>query len=289
MKHAASKIALIFVLFGLFGNMAVAETPEEEIARLKKENELLEQQKKDEIKEKKKGFLGFCRGKHKNTGCFIGAEAGYGIGSHTTLRADAVETVQNQTARLSILSFQEAIIAPINLILGWQWYFRKDMGIHIKTHIGYSVVGDTSHTGEMRSESDSSIAPMPITLSLSSQALNYGFEVQYRYDFLRKKWHTLGLHAGIGYEFTTFMGNTINIDTTNNSLDLNSYTNSAFTSTIGAHYYLNSNHQFALFYKYRGYSSLNITQNINLQGLNMQTQYMINPDNIFGISYAYRF
>lgn len=291
------KIILSIIALCVVGNMLYAESIEDEIARLKQENELLELQKKNEELNKtqvdsktntdKSGFLGFCKGKFTNTGCFIGAEIGYSSGANSTLRLTGAEMAEGNTTRIDVLDFQTTYNVPLNLIIGWQWYFSQYQGFNFKFHLGYSLIGDIKYNGKITDMSDE----QDIAMTYGSQALNYGFEVQYRHDLLSRNIHTLGLHAGMGYEFMSFIGNKLDFGQ-GGTIDLNTFTNMAFTYGIGIHYYLKTHHQFALDYRFRGYTTSGLDSNktlTNLSTLDADTRIIVAPKSVFSFSYAYRF
>ncbi|WP_394986064.1 hypothetical protein, partial [uncultured Helicobacter sp.] len=106
-----SKIFTSLALIGILSSAIYAETPDEEIARLKKENEELKSGKSSESKGSsntdKSGAFGFCKGEYANTGCFIGAEVGY---------APSVSNYYYATIPSTNTATTFAI--PINVILG---------------------------------------------------------------------------------------------------------------------------------------------------------------------------
>lgn len=267
------KVALSLAFMAMFSSLIYAETADEEIARLKKENELLElQQKNANLKNNKSknesvqssnvdksGFLGFCRGEYANTGCFIGAEVGYAPSVKNYFFADSSGT--------SIT--QNTYALPINLILGWQVYSAKNWGWNFKAFFGYAGYGSDIKTPDNNTE------------KFNSSALHYGIEASYLYDFIISQQHTFGMNVGIGYEFGTFIGQ--KLDTTS----LDSYTKTSFISSIGVHYFLNVNHQFWLTYKYKSGYNVGDGGNQNVNG--SQLKYSTTPNNVLTFAYAYKF
>ena len=267
------KVALSLAFMAMFSSLIYAETADEEIARLKKENELLElQQKNANLKNNKgknesaqssnvdkSGFLGFCKGEYANTGCFIGAEVGYAPSVKNYLfDIDTGSATQNTYA------------LPINLILGWQVYSAKNWGWNFKAFFGYA-----GYSSDIKTTDN-----FP-TLKFSSSALHYGIEASYLYDFIISQQHTFGMNVGIGYEFGTFIGQ--KLDTTS----LDSYTKTSFISSIGVHYFLNVNHQFWLTYKYKSGYNVGDGGNQNVNG--SQLKYSTTPNNVLTFAYAYKF
>lgn len=86
-----------------------------------------------------------------------------------------------------------------------------------------------------------------------SQAIHYGLEAEYLYDFIASQTHTFGLNIGTGYEFGNFFGQKQIVKGNGLTMteNLKSYTSSSWTSSIGIHYFYNINHQFELKYRYR--------------------------------------
>ncbi len=267
------KLALSLAFMAMFSSLTYAETADEEIARLKKENELLElQQKNANLKNNKgknesaqssnvdkSGFLGFCRGEYANTGCFIGAEVGYAPSVKNYFFADysGISITQNTYA------------LPINLILGWQVYSAKNWGWNFKAFFGYAGYGSDIK------------APDNSTTKFSSSALHYGIEASYLYDFIVSQQHTFGMNVGIGYEFGTFIGQKLDTES------LDSYTKTSFISSIGVHYFLNVKHQFWLTYKYKSGYNVGDGGSMNIEGT--QVKYSSTPNNVLTFAYAYKF
>ena len=267
------KVALSLAFMAMFSSLIYAETADEEIARLKKENELLElQQKNANLKNNKSknesvqssnvdksGFLGFCRGEYANTGCFIGAEVGYAPSVKKYVFAD--------TTGFSVT--QNTYALPINLILGWQVYSAKNWGWNFKAFFGYAGYGSDIKTPDNNTE------------KFNSSALHYGIEASYLYDFIISQQHTFGMNVGIGYEFGTFIGQKLDTES------LDSYTKTSFISSIGVHYFLNVNHQFWLTYKYKSGYNVGDGGNQNVNGT--QLKYSTTPNNVLTFAYAYKF
>ena len=275
------KLALSLAFMAMFSSLTYAETADEEIARLKKENELLElQQKNANLKNNKgknesvqssnvdkSGFLGFCRGEYANTGCFIGAEVGYASGVKNYLFVDGVDGSYSST--------QNTYALPINLILGWQVYSAKNWGWNFKAFFGYAGYGSDLKIEENSGYND----------KFNSSAWHYGIEASYLYDFIVSQQHTFGMNVGIGYEFGTFIGQSVDIGGVNVSLD--SYTKTSFISSIGVHYFLNVNHQFWLTYKYKSGYNVGDGGSMNIEGT--QVKYSSTPNNVLTFAYAYKF
>ncbi|MBR2111656.1 MAG: hypothetical protein IJ950_01680, partial [Helicobacter sp.] len=196
------KVALSIVLAMLFGSSAIyAENIDQEIAKLKKENELLELQKKNaDLKNNKaknesaqssnvdkSGFLGFCKGEYANTGCFIGAEVGYASGVKNYLFAPNGSQVDGFSGT------QNTYALPINIILGWQVYSAKNWGWNFKAFFGYAGYG-SDMTLQVNDTTNSTTYSDQV--KFNSSTLHYGIEASYLYDFIISQQHTFGMNVG---------------------------------------------------------------------------------------------
>ncbi|RDU52682.1 hypothetical protein CQA49_07110 [Helicobacter sp. MIT 00-7814] len=281
------KIACILGILGLGCNV-IADDMQKEIEALKKENELLELKKKNEqlkagkeVKESsaesaavdKSGFLGFCKGEHKNTGCFIGVELGYAPSVENYLN-----TKENTPGATPDTFNQSTYSLPINLALGWQWYYAQNAGFQFKGHVGYASY-------------NSSNTENGVAINLNSSAVHFGLEASYLYDFIYNETHTFGANVGIGYEFGVFVGQGYNVDASNTNVSFDSYFASSFITSIGIHYFYKSHHQFGLAYRYKsGYTiGEGGSQTIDLQGSSGDVKYSTTPNSAIMLSYLYRF
>ena len=216
----------------------------EQIEAIKAENEALKAKKAENNKIIKKGFLGFCRGKYSPTGCFIGGELGVGFG----------ESYFNWFNTNPAVT-QKVTMPSINGVFGYQWYYMQSQGIKVRAHIGYGYYQNNIQSGE------------EYTYKFNTNAIQYGLELAWLWDFVRKGKHTLGIDLGTGFEGSTFFHSTKKEnDEYNNeyrqggqvtSRLVGSNTQVVWVSRIGLHYYFNVNHQFFLNYAYKGYSSIN--------------------------------
>ena len=280
------KVALSLAFMAMFSSLIYAETADEEIARLKKENELLElQQKNANLKNNKSknqsvqssnvdksGFLGFCKGEYANTGCFIGAEVGYASGVKNYLFAPNGSQVDGFSGT------QNTYALPINIILGWQVYSAKNWGWNFKAFFGYAGYG-SDMTLQVNDTTNSTTYSDQV--KFNSSTLHYGIEASYLYDFIISQQHTFGMNVGIGYELGTFIGQKFD------TVSLDSYTKTSFISSIGVHYFLNVNHQFWLTYKYKSGYNVGDGGNQNVNG--SQLKYSTTPNNVLTFAYAYKF
>ena len=231
-----SKALVALSLVGSLASFTFADDIDSEIAKLKKENELLELQKKNQ--NLKKGSANSSRSQDglasELTGWFVGAELGYSPSVENYMFVDGNNGGGNTTSTTFAL--------PINLSFGYQWYPWDNAGFKFRGYVGYANYNSV----------------IDKTANQKSQAIHYGLEAEYLYDFIASQTHTFGLNIGTGYEFGSFMeqGLAIGGHNKDNVVKFESYTSSSWTSSIGIHYFYNVNHQFELKYRYRsGYSN----------------------------------
>ena len=189
--------------------------------------------------------------KEPKTGGFIGGEFGVGGAS----------------ARIAGRGGNSGYaVVPLNVFGGYQWYFydrpHYAWGIRVRGHIGY-----TNYNATIKRQN---------SVSLTSNAIQYGAEAQIVWDFLDYEAHTIGLHfAPLGFEGSTFFGKA---KTNGVTYDLDSHSDFAFTISIGLHYYYAINHQVSATYKYRTYS----------ERVNTNKFYSV-ATSVFMLGYAYKF
>lgn len=226
-----SKALVALSLVGSLASLVIADDIDSEIAKLKKENELLELQKKNQ--NLKKGSANSSNSQDglasELTGWFVGAELGY---------SPSVTNYVNQTNNPAFPLLTNTTFAlPINLGFGYQWYPWDNAGFKFRGYVGYASYNSKISLGNMSGNQN-------------SQAIHYGLEAEYLYDFIASQTHTFGLNIGTGYEFGSFMGQSLTASEMD-KIKLKSYTSSSWTSSIGIHYFYNVNHQFELKYRYR--------------------------------------
>lgn len=238
-----SKALVTLSLIGSLASLAIADDIDSEIAKLKKENELLELQKKNQ--NLKKGSGSSSRSQDglasELTGWFAGAELGY---SPSVTNYVNLEIKQTDTTNYVALN-SNTYALPINLGFGYQWYPWDNAGFKFRGYVGYASYNSKISLGNEKGNQN-------------SQAIHYGLEAEYLYDFIASQTHTFGLNIGTGYEFGSFFGQNIQSKLKERTVteELKSYTSSSWTSSIGIHYFYNINHQFELKYRYRsGYTS----------------------------------
>ena len=229
-----------------------AESLDEEIEKLKKENELLE------LKQKNKQLSQDLQdGKVTNDTTNTNASDNTPI----------IKTSKEESKNGSFIGLEGAI--GINatfdggLLLGSQRYFGQTQrhGIKLSSHL-YSGFG-YSYTGY---GVDVSLIPIKV-----------GSDLKYLWDFWDNKKHILGFNAGVGLQLDYYLGKfSYSIGNTRYESEYD-IIGLGFYPTIGLHYIYNRHHQFELNYRYYsfvlGYPTFNYSF---VQGY-------------FTLSYAYRF
>lgn len=264
-----SKALVALSLIGSLTSLAIADDIDSEIAKLKKENELLELQKKNQNLKKGSGSSSSSQDglASELTGWFVGAELGYSPSVANYMFVDSNNGGGNTTSTTFAL--------PINLGFGYQWYPWDNAGFKFRGYIGYASYNSKISLGNMSGNQN-------------SQAIHYGLEAEYLYDFIASQTHTFGLNIGTGYEFGSFMGQSLTASEMD-KIKLKSYTSSSWTSSIGIHYFYNINHQFELKYRYRsGYSNGNGGEATN-DIANEKYKYASTPKGSIIFAYNYKF
>lgn len=246
----------------------------EQIEAIKAENEALKAKKAENNKIIKKGFLGFCRGKYSATGCFIGGELGLAI-------TDNWAWFNIRNTNFVSLSHNAITANPIlNLTFGYQWYYMQSQGIRIKANVGYANYNAKFKDIETTNNPDKNDIPK------NTNAIQYGLEIAWLWDFVRKGKHTLGIDLGTGFGGMSYFSE---IDFDGNVMPKGNYTKIAAIVSLGLHYYFNVNHQIGLGYIYKDYTGvkgakMEIKENNYVAG-----ELSIAPRNQILLSYAYKF
>ena len=279
-----------------------------EIDALEKENQLLElKQKNEKLKAgqsdtkdsakaesknavvDKSGAFGFCKGQHASTGCFIGASVGLAFGENyiPSIRPDASSDY--------IPSQEKSFTAfPVNIDLGWQWYYAQNAGFRFKGYVGYGYYGTKFDNFTMGGETGNFDATI--------HAIQYGLEASYLYDFVYKGNHNFGAHVSVGFEGSTFVGQSVDLvgGGATESPTIPSYSKFTWTSGIGIHYFYKVHHQFFLSYLYRGYTNDKTIGNNSFGEYGTDGRYnerlaadffriSTTPKSTIMLSYAYKF
>ncbi|PAF53213.1 hypothetical protein BKH42_07105 [Helicobacter sp. 13S00482-2] len=127
--------------------------------------------------------------------------------------------------------------------IGYQFYGTPHHGLRLGAHLN---MGDYSLSMEDGSQTTAGIY---IEKKASYFALRYGMDMDYLFDFYNSLNTSLGLSAGVGYEFANYINGKTNINFAGNGNgNLISFQNSLFGNgayiNVGLHYYFKK-HQFA--------------------------------------------
>ena len=303
---SAKSISNVFKIFGavsLAGLLSVASLQADEIseAQVTQAEQSTQEQKVDSASESKSintnanaskanksGAFGFCKGQHASTGCFIGASVGLAFGENW-LSIPSTEILESSLEK-------NFVTVPVNIDFGWQWYYAQNAGFRFKGYVGYSNynsdMGNVTYTDTSN----------PRSVKLTSHALQYGLEASYLYDFIYKGDHNFGAHISVGFEGTSFVGQSANTSNLGNA-PFPSYSKFTWTSGVGIHYFYKVHHQFFLSYLYRGYTnSKSVASSASADGeTDSQTgefypyvpanNYKLSttPNSTIMLSYAYKF
>ena len=143
-----------------------------EIEALEKEQERLKRKAKMERRELN-GAFGFCKGQHASTGCFIGASVGLAFGENWMPPfSTGGDNIGSQTKNF--------VAVPVNIDLGWQWYYAQNAGFRFKGYVGYSYYGT-------KFDETRGILTGAMTFDTSIHAIQYGLEASYLYDHLQRQ------------------------------------------------------------------------------------------------------
>ena len=241
-------------------------------------------------KANKSGAFGFCKGQHASTGCFIGASVGLAFGENymPSIRPDASSDY--------IPSQEKSFTAfPVNIDLGWQWYYAQNAGFRFKGYVGYGYYG--TKFDEVIFNSDA------LKFDATIHAIQYGLEASYLYDFVYKGNHNFGAHISVGFEGTSFVGQKVKISSASYDITFPSYSKFTWTSGIGIHYFYKVHHQFFLSYLYKGYKNDKTIGNnevrvygtgeqANMSEVRMDANFFkisTTPNSTIMLSYVYKF
>ncbi len=244
------KTLLYLLMASIFLN---AESLDEEIERLKKENELLElKQKNKQLSQDlqagkvtnnttkdnasdNSSIIKISKEESKN-GFFIGLEGVIGDFSYQLYTFD--QEIRGAYGSTFIVNDEKTTFDG-GLLFGWQKYFGQTQrhGIKLSVHL-YSGFGYTPQFHK----SHYKFFFIPIKV---------GADLKYLWDFWDNKKHILGFNVGAGYEFDYYFLKTEIMDVKDNAKEYN-FINGGFYPTIGLHYVYNRHHQFELNYRFGG-------------------------------------
>ena len=276
------------------GSIAFAESVDEQIQRLEKENKLLELKQRNQklssdleagkVTEDKtdKNTLKVKEAKTKDKdGFFLGVEAVLGSSDYTRQA-----TIKSPVG--SSISYSDSSATfDGGLLLGYQWYFGESQrhGLKLSAHL-YSGGGYSNSNKVYISTSDYSVAA---DISHTLIPIKVGIDVKYLWDFLERGDHILGLNVGLGYEFDYYFGS---IKTPNDKIASNFF-NQGVYPTIGLHYNY-KHHQFELNYRFGGILGMSsghksLSQELNDGSTEEFAKFGILTQSYIALNYAYRF
>ncbi|TLD95406.1 outer membrane beta-barrel protein [Helicobacter jaachi] len=231
--------------------------------------------------------FGFCKGESVHTGCFIGLDVQYTDTDYST-SIDFMETSNAGTNNLFGSSLKSIAAFPLNLNIGWQYFFSQDYGIRIKGYLGYANYS----SGDINTAINGMPELINMNMSLSSHALNYGLSATFLYNLINTYKHTFGFDVGLGFEGTSFLDNSLKVAMLETSYNQNiSFASQfGFTATMGIHYFFKLNHQFFAYFKYRGYdgarSKITLTNEVGTMDIGT---IKVIPSSSYMLGYAYKF
>ncbi|MGX3044693.1 hypothetical protein [Helicobacter sp. T3_23-1056] len=241
---------------------------------------MLKAKKAENNKIIKSGFLGFCRGKYEASGCFIGGEVGLAV-TDNWIWFNIANNVNDLSPNV------KSVNPIVNLTFGYQWYYMQNQGLRVKANIGYANYNATFKDIEWGYNDG---RKQTFKMNKNTNAVQYGLEIAWLWDFVRSGKHTLGLDLSSGFEASTLIGDIDNGDK-DSKMAFKNFTNLAWITRIGLHYYFNVNHQIGLAYAYKGYSAVNGQKSESNMLVNGEpfARVATSPRNQILLSYAYKF
>ncbi|MCE3047345.1 outer membrane beta-barrel protein [Helicobacter kayseriensis] len=154
---------------------------------------------------------------------------------------------------------------------GYQHYFDDHFGIRalLSVHDGTPIIGNVDLANQ--------------TFQISALPFWVGTQLDVLWDFWQKEEHTLGISAGLGYNFETYHAREAKINQTTYTLS-NLYQHNLYP-IIGFHYYY-GHHQMSLNYRFIGTLNSPLKEYF-VAGIPLKTKY--NFTDYLNFSYTYRF
>ena len=246
------KTLLYLLMASIFLN---AESLDEEIEKLKKENELLELKQKnkqlsqdlqagrvtsDNTNASDNTSIKKIGKEESKSGFFIGLEGVIGSRRYLYYTIDPIVLKGGGNFRIDDTS----ATFDGGLLFGGQKYFGQTQrhGIKLSVHL-YSGFGYSYTLRKQGNEFTHTLIPLKV-----------GADLKYLWDFWDNKKHILGLNAGGGYEFDYYLGKFFISGTKDYTRfgSQSSIDSGGFYPTIGLHYVYNRHHQFELNYRFGG-------------------------------------
>lgn len=184
---------------------------------------------------------------NEKNGFFIGMEAGF--------TPSATNYANFLGREFTVPSKQKTRAFPLGLTLGYQYYFTQSQGISLQARAAYATY-KTSKTQLSEPTPGNRPQNTSFDININTEALHFGIDANYLFDFFATENHVLGLDAGVGLDFVYFLSTKHEWKnphaTLNNSLG--EYSSMALALGFGVHYYFKTHHQLGIKYRYTGHS-----------------------------------
>ena len=236
--------------------------------------------------------------KSSKSGVLLGIETGIGWGIGKS-RGYYNEYTGNQIDSKSFLLYDsKSSYNKMNLFVGYQKYFgeKEILGFDIKVKGGIGLLSNLSvHQTSYFEDGTMEGRDPEMDMIFLYTPFSAGIEANFLYDFFQKNNHTLGMSAGLGYDFVygvNFYANRANTDQFTEALKNMTDKNiilSILSPKLGLHYYY-KHHQFGLKLSFDKAFGKNITKDRD-----MLFNDTLNFESIFNffittsLSYTYRF
>lgn len=235
--------------------------------------------------------------KSSKSGVLLGIEAGIGWGVGKSIGYYDEYTGNQLNSKGYILYDDKAAYNKMNLFVGYQKYFgeKEILGFDVKVKGGIGLLSNLLTNQKTYYEDGTMEGRDPeMDMIFLYTPFSAGIEANFLYDFFQKDNHTLGMSAGLGYDFVygvNFYANKANTNefTENFKNFLSNATLSLLSPKLGLHYYY-KHHQFGLklsFDKAFGKNILSVYEPNMGDVSNLENRF-----NFFittNLSYAYRF
>lgn len=184
----------------------------------------------------------------------LGIEAGIGWGIGKSIGYYDEYTGNQLNSKGYILYDDKAAYNKMNLFVGYQKYFgeKEILGFDVKVKGGIGLLSNLLMNQRAYYEDGSIDERDPdLDVVFLYVPLSAGIEANFLYDFFQKNDHTLGMSAGLGYDFVygvNFYANRANTDAFTEDFKHMTDKNiilSVLSPKLGLHYYY-KHHQFGL-------------------------------------------
>lgn len=185
---------------------------------------------------------------NEKNGFFIGMEAGF--------TPSATNYANFLGREFTVPSTQKTRAFPLGLTLGYQYYFTQSQGISLQARAAYATYKTSKTQVSEPRPGYRNNNNMSFDININTEALHFGIDANYLFDFFATENHVLGLDAGVGLDFVYFLSTKHEWKnphaTINNSLG--EYSSMALALGFGVHYYFKTHHQLGIKYRYTGHS-----------------------------------